>query len=316
MKFRFLLFLVILLGLAACEQTPLEPTPTPVREALIPADQVKVTVEDDFHPPVSLTEEYTDPEPLPSPVNTAGVEDSAFITPDGNILYVWFTPDSEQSVEEQLRDGVTGIYEFRKDEQGWGAPRRVVLQEPGKLALDGCAFGRGNTLWFCSAREGYVGMEWFRAERLEGRWGNWQRVEFNPDYEVGELHITQDGQEMYFHSPRPGGQGGYDIWVSEKEDGAWGHPVNLAVVNSPHSEGWPFITANGSELWFTRSVGWSELWRSKKVAGEWGEPEKMFEGFAGEPSLDQDGTLYFTHHYFKDDIMLEADIYVAHPTAP
>jgi hypothetical protein len=88
------------------------------------------------------------------------------------------------------------------------------------------------------------------------------------------------------------------------------------VVNSPHSEGWPFITANGSELWFTRSVGWSELWRSKKVAGEWGEPEKMFEGFAGEPSLDQDGTLYFTHHYFKDDIMLEADIYVAHPTAP
>ena len=29
------------------------------------------------------------------------------------------------------------------------------------------------------------------------------------------------------------------------------------------------------------------------------------------PSLDNDGNLYFTHHFFKDNKMIEADIYMA-----
>ncbi|HUV15043.1 MAG TPA: hypothetical protein VMW28_00580 [Pelolinea sp.] len=33
--------------------------------------------------------------------------------------------------------------------------------------------------------------------------------------------------------------------------------------------------------------------------------------FAGEPSLDSSGNLYFIHHYYKDGKMLEADIYFA-----
>jgi len=33
--------------------------------------------------------------------------------------------------------------------------------------------------------------------------------------------------------------------------------------------------------------------------------------FAGEPTLDKEGNIYFTHHFFKDGVMLEADIYVA-----
>jgi len=37
----------------------------------------------------------------------------------------------------------------------------------------------------------------------------------------------------------------------------------------------------------------------------------MFSGFAGESSMDRDGNVYFTHHFYRDDAMLEADIYVA-----
>jgi len=33
--------------------------------------------------------------------------------------------------------------------------------------------------------------------------------------------------------------------------------------------------------------------------------------FAGEASLDRDGNVYFTHHFFRNGEMLEADIYVA-----
>jgi hypothetical protein len=37
----------------------------------------------------------------------------------------------------------------------------------------------------------------------------------------------------------------------------------------------------------------------------------MFAPFAGEASLDLVGNVYFTHHFYRDGVMLEADIYVA-----
>ena len=307
----FLSGAIFIIFVAACSTMAQTPTAPPDRESLIPAGQVKVQPEVDVYPPKSLSDEYDDPLPLPYPVNTAGAEDSAFIMPDGNTLYIWFTPDPQVPAEQQVTDSVTGIYVFHKSGEGWSAPERVWLQDPGKLALDGCEFVLGEKMWFCSAREGYTGLHWFTADFVDGKWCNWRLADFKPEYEVGELHITADGQELYFHSSRPGGQGDYDIWVSYNKGGKWGEPVNLTVVNSPYSDGWPFVSQDGSELWFTRSVGAPELWRSKKVNGEWTTPEKMFAPFAGEASLDNLGNVYFTHHFFKDDVMLEADIYFA-----
>lgn len=317
---RYSVFIFILLALTlACGDAetpapaspPAPATPAPDRESLIPPAPGKITPGEDVYPPRSESAEYDDPVPLPYPVNTAGGEDSAFIMPDGNTLYVWFTPDVSIPAEKQVADGVTGIYVFHKSNGGWSAAERVMLQDPGKLALDGCQFIQNDVIWFCSAREGYIGINWFTAEFEDGEWTNWQIVDFNPDYEVGELHITADGNELYFHSSRPGGKGELDIWVSNKVDGEWQEPVNIEAVHSPTNEGWPFVTEDGSELWFLRSAGGPELWRSKKINGEWSAPEKMFSNFAGEASLDRDGNVYFTHHFYKDNVMLEADIYVA-----
>ncbi len=318
MKRHLLIPIFVLVMLACTLEGVAQPTPTPIpdRESLIPSDQLKINPETDIYPPQSVTDEYWDPVPLPYPVNTAGAEDSAFIMPDGNTLYVWFTPNVAKPPEEQVIDGVTGIYVFHKVNGEWGPAERVMLQDLGKLSLDGCEFVLGDKMWFCAAREGYAGLHWFTAEFIDGQWGNWQLADFKPEYEVGELHITADGQELYFHSSRPGGQGGYDIWVSQNVDSEWGEPANLAVVNSPNTDGWPFVTADGKELWFTRGPGAPELWRSKRVNGEWSTPEQMFTHFAGEASLDNDGNVYFTHHFYKDDVMLEADIYVAYKHTP
>jgi hypothetical protein len=299
-------------------ETPqhLSPTPPPDRESLIPANQIKISPDVDIYPPRSETDEYEDPVPLPYPINTAGAEDSAFITPDGSTLYVWYTPDVSKPAEEQVMDGVTGIYVFYKSNGKWSAAERVMLQDPGKLALDGCEFIQGDVMWFCTVREGYTGIHWFTAELKDGKWINWVEADFNPAYEVGELHITADGRELYFHSARPGGQGGFDIWVSRNIDGEWQPPQNISIVNSPQTDGWPFVSQDGSELWFTRAIGAPELYRSKMVAGKWTEPEKMFSLFSGEASLDREGNVYFTHHFYSDDAMLEADIYVARKVSP
>ena len=34
--------------------------------------------------------------------------------------------------------------------------------------------------------------------------------------------------------------------------------------------------------------------------------------FAGEPTLDNEGNVYFVHHFYKNEVMIEADIYVAY----
>jgi len=183
------------------------------------------------------------------------------------------------------------------------------LQDPGKLALDGCEFVLGEIMWFCSAREGFTGINWFTAEYKNGLWQNWKLADFNPDYKVGELHITSDGSELYFGSDRPGGMGQLDIWVSKMINGSWQEPINVSVVNTPDGEGWPAISPDGGELWFYRNYA---IWRSKKVNGEWQAAEQIVSSFAGEPSIDSAGNLYFVHHFYINDKMIEADIYVAY----
>jgi len=281
------------------------------RESKIPANATKITPETDIHPPQIFSDEYEDPVPLPYPVNTRGAEDSAFIMPDGKTLYLWFTPDANADIFIQAEDKVTGIYKFTKNNGQWSEEGRIWLNDPEKPTLDGCEFVQDNKMWFCSAREGYTGIHWFTAELVDGKGTNIQLADFDPELDVGELHITSDGNELYYHSAREGGKGEYDIWVSKKANGKWQLPENIEAVNSEFVDGWPHVTESG-ELFFSRLIGSPEIWRSKRVNGKWQEPELILRPLAGESSIDNDGNIYFTHHFYKDDKMIEADIYVAY----
>ncbi|MFH1506083.1 MAG: hypothetical protein ABIE94_03815, partial [archaeon] len=182
-------------------------------------------------------------------------------------------------------------------------------------ALDGCEFVQGDRMWFCSAREGYTGVNFFIAQRINNEWKNpvYAGDKLMKEYQMGEMHITADGKELYYHSGREGTKGQFDIWVSKRTDTGWGEPENVEKVNTPENEGWPFITQDGKELWFTRFYkGSPAIFRTRRTGEKWGEPELIVSQFAGEASLDAAGNLYFTHHYYKDGVMLEADIYVAY----
>jgi len=306
--------LCFLVGASLACESGVKPVPSPTverleREALIPASAVKISPETDQNPPLVDADEFEPPVPVPGLVNTAGAEDSPFVTPDGQTLYFFFTPDVNIPAEKQILDGVTGLYVSQKQNGIWGRPERILLQEPGKLAMDGCEFVQENIIWFCSAREGYTGLHWFTAEKQAGKWQNWQNADFDPAYQVGELHFSRDWRSLYFGSEKPGGLGGLDIWVSELVDETWQEPVNLAAVNTPDSEGWPALNPAEDELWLTRNWG---VWRSKKVNGEWQAAELIVSPLAGEASLDSDGNLYFVHHFYVDGKMIEADLYVAY----
>ena len=306
-KIIFIAILLTVTFVSGCTQETEQPVIA--RESRIPSDIEKRSPENDNYPPILHSDEFENPVPL-AIINTAGAEDSPFIPTESNELYFFFTPDVRVPVEKQILDQVTGIYVSRNINGAWQEPERVILQKSGKLSLDGCTFVQGNTMLFCSAREGYTGVHWFTAEYKNGEWVNWRNADFHPEYEVGELHIH--GDELYYHSPKEGGKGGTDIWMLTQVDGEWVNPVNVAVINSEENEGMPYITPDGNELWFNRRyLGSPALYRSKKVSNLWQEPELIISQFAGEPTLDKDGNVYFVHHYYEDGVMIEADIYVA-----
>jgi len=313
----FLVFVVVCAS-AGCLGGGDQETVLVDREKTLPSDAVKMGPATDPYPPVVRSAAYQMPVALPPPINTAGAEDSAFILADGSTLYFWFTPDAGVPAEKQLFDGATGIYVSQKSGTGWSAPVRIVLQEPGKLALDGCPFVQDETIWFCSAREGYTGMNLFTAESKSGMWtvGSYTGDLLNRQYQVGEMHITADGQSLYFHSGRPGGKGGLDVWVSRNRGGSWLEPEPVDAVNTADDEGWPFVTEDGGELWFTRTyLGSPAIFRSVVKDGQWQTPELVVERFAAEPSVDRNGTLFFTHHFVVDGVVVEADIYQARRAA-
>ena len=189
-------------------------------------------------------------------------------------------------------------------------PGKSLAPGSRKLALDGAQFIENNEMHFVSAREGYTGLHWFRAKFENGSWTNLQEQVFNPDYEVGELHIY--GNELFYHSSRVGGKGNLDIWMLTEIDRDWKNPINIDAVNSAENEGWPYINPYGNKLWFTRIYqGSPAIFRSKKVGNDWQEPELIISQFAGEPPLDKQGNIYFVHHFYIDGKMIEADIYVA-----
>jgi hypothetical protein len=283
------------------------------RKSKIPSDAVKMNSEKDSFPPILHSGEYENPISVSELINTAGAEDSPFIPADREELYFFFTPDARVPVEKQIIDGVTGIYVSKRIAGQWQEPERVVLQNKGKLSLDGCEFIFGDKMLFCSAREGYTGLHWFSSEFKNGKWTNWENADFNSSFRVGELHVSFDGSELYFHSDRNGGMGQNDIWFSKKINGEWQEPENIEIVNTPENEGMPYLTSDGKELWFNRTyLGSPAIFRSKKVNDRWQEPELIISQFAGEPTLDKDGNLYFVHHYYESGNMIEADIYVAY----
>ena len=314
-----LLIIIVIIVVAFVMVTNLSPGeenyPQVDRVASIPAGVVKITPETDQYPPVLHSNEFEKPIPMPGLINTAGAEDAAFVPYNSNEFYFVFVADVGVPPHIQIREKANGIWRSELSDGKWSEPERVWLEKADKVSLDGCQYVKDDKMWFCSVREGYGEPSWFVAERKNGKWTNWKNVAEElkqVEYNVGEFHITADGKELYFDSARTDGKGGHDIWVMRNVNGYWQEPENVEAVNTAGNEGRPYITEDGKELWFNRALGGPALYRSKKINGEWQEPELIISSFAGEPTLDSEGNVYFVHHFYKDGTMIEADIYVAY----
>jgi len=307
--------LAVALLVSGCTGPAPPPVKWPARDSLIPPDAMKRTPGTDPTPPVLHASGWAKPVPMPAPISSAGAEDSAYMSPDGSTLFFFFTPDVRLPPEKQLAQGATGIYYSTRAGSAWTMPQRARLASSPTEALDGAQTLRGSTLWFASARKGnFREIDYYTCTYKDGKFTNVKNAgaRLNQELRIGEMDLSPDGAELYFHSAERAGRGGMDIFVTRLANGTWQDPRPVDAVNSAENDGYPFLTADGGELWFTRTYnGTPGIFRSLKNGTAWGPPELVISQFAGEPNLDAAGNIYFTHHYYENGTMIEADIYVA-----
>jgi hypothetical protein len=124
--------------------------------------------------------------------------------------------------------------------------------------------------------------------------------------------ISNDGLKLYYDSGRAGGHGGADIWVTTRpnKEADWGTPINLGPpINTSSHDGYPFISSDGRELYFSTNRpgghgGW-DIWVAKCQTqdDDWDTPENLGplvnkSGDEGAPCLSSDGLkLFFDYEH-------------------
>ena len=187
-------------------------------------------------------------------------------------------------------------------------------------ALD-CISADGLELYLDSRRPGGVGDYdlWVaRRDTTDADWG--EPVNLGPAANSAAADtcacLSHDGLELYFNSEnRPGGYGGWDIWVTRRatKDAGWGPPVNLGpTVNGPAEDAAPWVSADGLELYFmvgeygtAGQGGGASIWVTRRDTKNdpWGTPVRLGPAinnsvYQGLPCLSANGlSLFFSDAY-------------------
>ena len=94
-----------------------------------------------------------------------------------------------------------------------------------------------------------------KKDNAEKYWGKGQSPgnKINSPYNEGSVYLAPDGQTMYFSSQGHTSIGGYDIFVSYREEnGEWGEPINLGYpINSPYDDLFFSISASAKYAYFS-----------------------------------------------------------------
>ena len=173
------------------------------------------------------------------------------------------------------------IYICEKDVEGnWGTPQNISIA----IGLEGEVFttsvnSDGTEIFIFKNDNGTGNI--YSSVKVDGQWQKAKKLSkpVNSRYWETFASISPDGQTLYFSSNRRGGYGGLDIYQSTRlPNGEWGEAVNMGPsINSPHNEEAPYLSPDGSRLYFIsqghKSLGGYDVFFSQKLeSGEWSSP--------------------------------------------
>jgi hypothetical protein len=190
--------------------------------------------------------------------------------------------DGNTIVYTEKRGIVNVIFYSRKERGKWQPPIEITNEINAGEDCSSCSLNSDGTELFLYKTDNYDGAI-YSSTYKDGYWTPIKKLNRNINTKFYESHasVSADGKKLYFTSNRDGGQGNLDIYVSEKDGiGEWGPAVNLGpVVNTPYNEDTPFITADGTILYFSSeghsSMGGYDNFRSMFTQSAWQTPENI-----------------------------------------
>lgn len=203
-------------------------------------------------------------------INSEGHDAACSIAPDGKQLFMYVNNP------EDARGGE--IYVSKKSGSGkWSTPKNMgkgintsYFEDGGVLSPD------GNTLYFMSERgqdlpwkgqKGYGRSDIWMAKKEGKGWADPVNLgpTINTEYDEGGIFPAPDGKTLYFCSNGHNSMGGYDIFMTRFENGAWTTPVNMGYpINSIWNERM-FLLTNGGATAYVDSdreggLGERDIW--------------------------------------------------------
>lgn len=204
---------------------------------------------------------------MPPPFNSGGNEGGATISIDNKHLYFTSCNDEKGAVAN------CDIYYSDLVDGSWTKPQKVEgINDPVYWDSQPSLASDGKTLYFASDRKGGFGgvdlyvtvrddvtHQWSKPENL-GRTINTNGDEKSP-------FIHSDFQTLYFSSNGLPGVGGFDIFLSRKnEKGAWSEPKNIGVPINTNSDDLGFFVSTDGHLGYFASNSHSQM-KNKSVGG-------------------------------------------------
>ncbi len=182
-------------------------------------------------------------------INTENNEGTCTISADGRTLI--FT-----SCKGRQGYGSCDLYISRKTGDTWSAPANLgpainsrSWESQPSLSAD------GRTLYFVSSRPGGKGGNDIYVSSLsaDGEWSSPENLgeTINTAFDEISPFLHANGQTLYFSSNGHRGMGGYDLFITEKEENGWQKPRNMGYpINTHEDQVSLFVTADGRKGYY------------------------------------------------------------------
>lgn len=203
-----------------------------------------------------------------------------FCSDNRNEAVVGISPDKKTLYIYNSLKGKGDIYysKYNEKRKYWGKPKKVKKINSKYRETSFFITSDGNSIYFISERErgSFGGKDIFYSTQKDGKWTKPLNIGFpiNSLYNEESPFLSSDGKTLYFSSKGHQSIGGYDIFVSQKnENGKWSKPENIGIpINTPDNDLHFRMLNNDKEAYYTTnregSLGETDIFKVTFLGSE------------------------------------------------